>query len=364
MTDEELLALSGLFYEGIMSPACWRQALHRLTQSTASGAASILLLDRRSSQLIVSDQVGLPDELLHGYATHYHELDPARDFVDRVAFGKWYLDERDLGAERIRRSPFYQDFLCRYELDSTISTRFLPAQSGLDGFLTISDKSGKRDSAKLAGALSKLIPHLQRAGQLRMKLQDLSQQLEVHSHALDRFRFPLLVVNVNKKVMLANSLGERWLGMPGNPLCAGSSDARQIGALLQDACGANGPRKASGSQLRKPNGARYFVTAIPMPAQSASLWHSATPAALLLVNDMEQGRQPAGELLKQIFHLTPAEIRLVHPLLQGEAFQEAVVNLNISVETGRTHLKSVFSKLGIRRQTELHRLLGRMDLAE
>jgi DNA-binding CsgD family transcriptional regulator len=364
MTDDELFALTGLFYEGALSPESWQEGLKRLATMTSSQAVSLVLWDRRADRGLVGDQVGLPDELQREYAEHFHALDPGRDFVDGIDLGGWYLDERDLGIAHMKRSSFYQDFLRRYELDSTMASPFLRADHGVDGFLSLSSRPGQRDLAKVAGNLSRLMPHLQRAARLRVRFMELSQQLELSSQVLDRFHFPLLAVTSSRRVMLANRLGEEWLKMPGNPLATGSSYARQMAALLQDACGSGGTGKATGLRLRKPNGSMYHLTALPIPVQSKIAGYAPEPLALLLVHDPERGRQPASELLKQIFQLTPAEIRVIHPLLQGATMQETVAQLNISVDTGRTHLKSIFGKLGIRRQTELHRLLGGMDLVE
>jgi DNA-binding CsgD family transcriptional regulator len=84
--------------------------------------------------------------------------------------------------------------------------------------------------------------------------------------------------------------------------------------------------------------------------------------ALLIVNDPDSAKPQAGELLKQMFRLTSAEVRLVGLLLQGSTLQEACAHLQISIDTGRTHLKAIFGKLGIRRQADIIRVLGNMHI--
>jgi DNA-binding CsgD family transcriptional regulator len=357
MEDDELLTLVGLFYEGIMSPQGWRQALVKLAETTSSAAASLVLWDRKTDNALVGEQIGLPEELQRDYADYYHTLDHGREFVDRIKLGDWYLDERELGQQRMLRSPFYQDFLRCYELDSSMASPILRTNT-TDGFLSLSGRAGRRDHCDIARSLSRLMPHLQHAAQLRLQLVSLSVRNEWNAQLLDRFQFPLLVVSANKTVVLTNSLGNRWLGMPGNPLAAGSPHARQIGAILQQACLPAGPGKASGLCLKKANGAVYYLTTVPLPMQSAPGWWGTERAALLLVNDGELRKLPSDGLLRDLFQFTPAEIRLTRLLLQGATLQETSGLLNTSVDTGRTHLKSVFAKLGIRRQSDLHRMLG------
>jgi DNA-binding CsgD family transcriptional regulator len=65
-------------------------------------------------------------------------------------------------------------------------------------------------------------------------------------------------------------------------------------------------------------------------------------------------------LLSRIFGLTPAESRLAAALANGGTLTQAASNLNISWETARTHLKTVFSKTNTHRQSELVALLSRL----
>jgi DNA-binding CsgD family transcriptional regulator len=57
--------------------------------------------------------------------------------------------------------------------------------------------------------------------------------------------------------------------------------------------------------------------------------------------------------LRSHFGLTPAEARLALHLVTGETLRSAAAKLSISYETARTHLKNIFNKTGICRQTQL-----------
>jgi DNA-binding CsgD family transcriptional regulator len=362
ITDDKLLLIASLFYEGILSPSGWQQGLEKLAIMTKSDAASLILWNRRVDNAIVGEQFGLPDQLQKEYAEHFYALDHGSEFCGQMPLGEWYMDERHLGSLRMQNSPFYQDFLRCYELDSTMTTPILRGASGTDGFLSLSGRPGKRNMADVARELAPLLPHLQRAAQLRTKLFDMSRQLELSVNALDHFKFPLLVVTADKRVMLSNKLGEQWLAQPGSPMSCGSSHAARVSALLKDACGYAGPRKASGVQIKKSDGANYYLTALPLSVEATSAWHNSTPMALIWVNDPSLDKPAAGELLKQMFHLSAAEIRLTQSLLSGTSLQDSANQLGISIDTGRTHLKSIFAKLGIRKQTELQRILGGINI--
>ena len=60
-----------------------------------------------------------------------------------------------------------------------------------------------------------------------------------------------------------------------------------------------------------------------------------------------------GELLRRVYGLSPAEIRVMRELMQGHSAETIAEMLGISVYTVRTHLKNLFAKTGTKRQGEL-----------
>jgi DNA-binding CsgD family transcriptional regulator len=361
MTETDLLEISSAFYEGVLSPGGWQKGLMKLAAATSSDAASIVLWNRTQDLAMVGEQVGLPDELQNEYRDHFHLLDPGREFVDGLREGQWYLDERDLSPSRIRRSPFYRDFLCRYELNSSMATRVLRSPGGTDGFLSLSGRPGRRDMGKVMSKLATLLPHIRRAAMLRIKLIDMAQQLDISKRALDRFGFPLIAIGADRKVILANRLGEAWLSTASNPLSLASMASGKVGCLLRLACGVEGRAQAGWIRLEKPLGGFYSLNFIPLPADTGSAgnaWATAMPSALVWVNDPAYRNPPSAEFLQQIFHLSAAEIALTRAMLRGDTLQEWADSQQLSINTVRTQLKSVFLKVGVRRQSELHSVLG------
>lgn len=78
--------------------------------------------------------------------------------------------------------------------------------------------------------------------------------------------------------------------------------------------------------------------------------------ALVLLSDRTMSA--TGGRVSRRLGLTAAEARLAAKLLQGLQIGDAAVELNVSVLTARTHLKNIFAKTGVRRQSELIRLLS------
>ena len=62
-------------------------------------------------------------------------------------------------------------------------------------------------------------------------------------------------------------------------------------------------------------------------------------------------------LLRQLYGLTPTECRLADLLASGIDLRDAGDRLSTSRETTRFHLRAIFRKTGLRRQTDLVRLV-------
>ena len=82
--------------------------------------------------------------------------------------------------------------------------------------------------------------------------------------------------------------------------------------------------------------------------------------ALLTDPTAEHRATPRVELLK-LLNLTPAEARVASVVSSGLPPREAAARLGLAEATVRSTLKVVFGKLGVTRQAELVRLVGRLD---
>lgn len=77
----------------------------------------------------------------------------------------------------------------------------------------------------------------------------------------------------------------------------------------------------------------------------------------VVIRDSESCEQASQARMKRLYGLTPAESTLTLKLLDGLNIDEAAEELSISPNTARCHLRAIFAKPGVTRQTEWLRLL-------
>ena len=78
---------------------------------------------------------------------------------------------------------------------------------------------------------------------------------------------------------------------------------------------------------------------------------------MIFITDPEAQSEAPAEVLQSLYGLTPAEAKLAALLAQGKSLTEAATELHVTQNTARTHLKHIFQKTGVNRQSELVKLI-------
>lgn len=82
------------------------------------------------------------------------------------------------------------------------------------------------------------------------------------------------------------------------------------------------------------------------------------PTFVILSRQLGKDGADRAERATKCFGLTPAENRLLRCLLEGLELKDAALRLGVARTTARTHLQRIFDKTGVRRQTDLQRMIA------
>ena len=210
-----------------------------------------------------------------------------------------------------------------------------------------------------------LIPHLQRAVQLRLRLAALDGPPTSSAEMLNWLPHAVLLVDAGARVIFANQAAARMLGAD-DGLSLGrdglkaetSEDTRRLRQTIADCAEPASELGGAGGRLRLSRRDRGPLTMLVIPHRTQVTWIDIVrPTAILFITEAEQAAVLRSERFGQDFGLTRAEAVFAVEISKGDGLQATASRLGVSLTTVRTHLAHVFDKTGTRRQAELVRLI-------
>jgi DNA-binding CsgD family transcriptional regulator len=79
--------------------------------------------------------------------------------------------------------------------------------------------------------------------------------------------------------------------------------------------------------------------------------------AIVYLHDLADTTRPTATQMRDFYSLTAAQAKVASAIYTGQSISEAAKKLNISINTVRTHMRSIYAKTGVKTQTELISLL-------
>jgi DNA-binding CsgD family transcriptional regulator len=305
---------------------------------------------------------GLPQECGESYVAYYAKINPCPHVVD--AFNPAPALRAVRAAEMVpelvyRQSEFFVDFARRYDTFEEMGGP-IPLAPGLFGDWCVHrGRHNKRFDERDRDRLEQLLPHLQRALQLRRRLGTIEGS-RIGLAALDALAIGVVVCDGAGAILFANAAAEAHarsgdglvLGGAGQGVAAFyPGESALLRSLIVDAaCGGPGGAVAITGYER----GKLFMLVAPLPARIAD-----EPGRVLVtMRPAAAGPTFDAFTLQRLFGLTQAEARLALALLAGSSLAEFGAERHVTENTLRTQLAHVLRKTETGSQRELVRLLS------
>ncbi|MDB5978976.1 MAG: helix-turn-helix transcriptional regulator [Nevskia sp.] len=212
-----------------------------------------------------------------------------------------------------------------------------------------------------------LLPHFKRAlhGYFLQSRRDAENRLL--SQAVERFGLGLVLLDQGGALLSSNGAADGILRrkdglrlLNAMLACDAPAEDRRLrgiikGALQRAACGAAGEGVAV-SVTRTDGCSRLGLVVQPLAPGPLDEGRR-RPAVTVFLRDPLEDCNPAPSAVGQLFGLTRVETRLALEMTNGATLDEAAAILDIRRNTARTHLRSIFAKVGIQRQAGLVRVI-------
>jgi DNA-binding CsgD family transcriptional regulator/PAS domain-containing protein len=362
--QKQISTIIGKIYDAAAEPRAWNLFLADLAQLTGSTMSCLFWSGTSRTDYNYIASQGIPDWYIREYSEHFIETDEWFKGGKGVLKSGWVGRSQELCTDQqLAKTEFYSDFLRRADVFHQCGG--VMAMTG-ETLATLSllrpRKYGPYEKSSV-DTLRVLTPHLQKAIRIHKKFVDLRAHHISMEAALQTMAAPLILTDSRGELLFANRAAVEILDrrdglmiVRGRIGATVPFDSAQLSALLIAAAPLHVRSPAVGGSMlvTRQQSRPLSVLASPLPMLHAPA--TSKPIVMLFINDPESQSFTPTSLLRA-YGLTPAEMRLASSLGQGQSLKFAAESSGVTFNTVRSQLKSIFSKLGVNRQSQLVKFL-------
>ncbi len=361
MTPEFLSRILGAIYDAALDEAGWVTFLESVRNLLGANYASLIVRTE------TTDDIGL----IVSAGNDQPNIDPGNPYIAMSPFTGMKPDQLvtigDVTSEKDwRASAYYRDYCAPQGVFHVLAADIATLNGGIYGFRVTRPETAPDFSRAERDFCSLLLPHIKRALNLHLSINQDRKVSTLYSHAMAQLMVGVVVLDQNGLVIECNPAAAAILELKDGLRVAGkqleasyANDNRKLQSLVRDALAHPHASKLALTEamsVSRPSGKLSWGLIVQSISSDQWTEGKQRPSVAVFVRDSEGRVDPPVRMAQQLFHLTPAETALAIQLANGLSLEEAAESLNIKRNTARAHLRSIFSKTGVRRQTELVRI--------
>ncbi|WGJ15218.1 hypothetical protein QEV83_02645 [Methylocapsa sp. D3K7] len=354
----------GLIYESVQVPETWPTALTAASRFLSIKDIGLVSYDIDSHQF---EAISTP--LDPSYVRSYEEYWGCRNFLWKssvvLPVGVLFSFETAISSDQFARTGLYNEWFHPQGMDKALGANIL-VDGSLSAAVTVyRPSSGPDFTERDATRFRALLPHLQRAWQLRSRLQAGGYAGDDVRAVVAAIEKPAILVDREANFLCANGAGSAIIRDRGLILDRkgrlSTSKPEETGSLqkLIHTAATQKSASAGGKMIaRRENKTSLVLLVSPLPG---ARFAGKDQIAIVFIDDAERDKctPPNIDLLRSQFQLTHAEAALASLILRGDNLHQAAAKSDVAVSTARTHLSRIFQKTDTHSQSALLRLLGK-----
>jgi DNA-binding CsgD family transcriptional regulator len=364
-SKEVLTKLIGDVYDAAADATLWEPFLGELSRSLRADSAAMVMHHLGREVHTISAGWKVEPDAGRLYQQHYGSIDVWAMRGRSKPAGYVCTSASLCPTDELVTTEIYNDFLVPYGVKHGL---FGVVENNPSRWASVSLYRGRRSSDFRVSdlqTLNLLVPHIQRAFKLHFQFSELKAHSEGVEAALNMLAAGVIFFGDKGQVLLMNNRAEAVVNRRDGLLLAHgklSAAVRAESAALRAMIGGaartgigKGVNAGGTILISREKGRPLSITVAPLREFNPT--PSQQPAAVLFISDPDRNLELPADLLRRCYQLTPAEVRLTIPLLEGHSLKEAADSCGVTHNTARSQLKSIFSKTQVQRQGELIRLL-------
>ncbi len=378
MLDPAGYSALGDIYDAAVNPGRWRRALDSVADALDAKAIALLIRqpgsDTRDKQLLSSAYLNFirsPWGIYYGLRLMRLQ-DPDWDFLSQQPAHHPVPDLRiGLDTEKLDRRKDYAMLRKRVGVRRRLGVRLNDDRLWFDAISVAYDASIDEIPIEVQRRALPLLPHLTKAAQIGRTFAALKARYKAVLSALDHVGVGLCIASPEGDVIVENSELRRILDSDdGLALSAGkirtfdTDTSQEIAMAVSRAGRTVQGRESMAEHLvavpRRSEGEPYLLDVAPLRDSQASDLGEALEGALITVVDPRHMPILRMDRFTVLYDLTESEAAVCGLVLKGHNLDEIAEIRGTSPVTAKNQVAAILSKTGVRRRSELIRLVLRV----
>jgi len=358
--------LVAVLYEGAFESTPWSTLLLTLREAMRANWVTLILRLPTSARLALIVNAGprgverANDQFASEYA---FAMDPFSGLPD----GQMLSVAQVIGDPTWVASEFYSQFVHPYGIRYMIGAD-LTTVGGVECRLRICRplESGEFSEADIAYC-QVLLPHMKQAIHLHSNLDAIDSERTLLASAVDNMLVGVVILDDHGTIVKTNTAAidifaeKDGLSIVGDAVRVDyPNENRELTRLIGRALTPirnESPLLTDAMSITRPSGRQHLgVMVRTLPFNDWSEDQRRAKVAIF-IRDPDRHSKASRDVIKRLYDLTAAEASLALLLANGLNLDEAADALAIRKNTARAHLRSIFSKVGVTRQTALVHLI-------
>lgn len=361
--DNSFSELVGLIYEGPLEASPWSGFLARLKDVLGAVATTLVLRPYDTDRVGLILTQGGSSEGIARYRDGFFMADP---FV-ALPPGEVVALHEIVPLAEFEQSELYRLCMAPGGLWDSLGAD-LRIDDAMEARLRIARSRGARAFGKVEKRLcAALLPHIERAVRIHTRLHRVESERALYAGAVEHLAVGAVILDGKGAVTGANQLARQLFAQHDGIWLDGVSlrvhsprEAAELRRLTTELLAERRqglPGVVQALRITRPSGrADLGLIVRPLPSDPA-VDASGLPGLAVFISDPEEQSEAPVAVLSKLFGFTPTEAQLALRLANGMNLDEVAAALGMSRNTARAHLRSVFTKTGISRQSALVRLI-------
>lgn len=362
MRHENIDSLINDIYESATNPKYLNCFAQNLLEVIGGRGLVISHNDFNRTQYSLVTQIGVDDDDANRYARDVFAIDDVVKLYAQLSEGNTNQMSQYCGDRQLKSLSGYEEWYKPLDMHQFLSTIIKNNPRKFSFLSVVRTEKESRFSERDMELLRILNPHIVRAVALRERLLVAESNSAAALSAIDQLNCACAFVDSRGRVMLSNDKLEQ-LAQAQHILI--KQRRLQLARYNDNKCLVNAIEECSkqglgmqgeGISFRfySKTGRSLVMHCIPyrLTASQMDVYTNDINVAIF-ISDLDDKLEPSPRRFKQLWGLTNAEIRVLQCFIKGYSTNDSAELLSVSNETVRYHIKNIFRKTGVNRQSEL-----------